>query len=64
MLPKLAAHAQRPARMCWIVVERGKVAGIIRPVRRVTLDIPAQVPWQPPPDDLATWRDPRYAGKA
>jgi len=65
VLPKLAAHAQTTGQdVLDLVVERGKAAGIIRPVRRVTLDIPAQVPWQPPPDDLPTWRTPRSAGKA
>lgn len=65
LLPRLAAHARQTGQdVLDVVVERGRAIGLIRPVRRVSLEIPTDLPWEPPPDDLPAWRTPRYAGKA
>jgi hypothetical protein len=64
VLPKLAAHARATGQdVLDLLVARGRAIGLIRPVRRVSLDVPPDLPWEPPPDDLPTWRTPRYAGK-
>lgn len=64
VLPRLAMHAHRTGQdVLDLVVARARGIELIRPVRRVGLDIPADLPWEPPPPDLPTWRTPRYAGK-
>lgn len=65
VLPRLAAHAAQTGQdVLDLVVARGRTAEIIRPVRRVGLDLPEHVRWDPPPEDLILTRTPRYAGKA
>jgi hypothetical protein len=45
------------------IVSRGRYGGFIRPVRRTTLEVPTDLPVDPPPDDLPT-RRPGRGGSA
>jgi Transposase DDE domain len=64
VLPRVAAHAHQTGQdVLDLVVARGRTAELIRPVRRVTLAVPTDLPWEPPPEGLPTWRQPRYARK-
>lgn len=56
-LPRMAQGAQDAIEY---IVRRGPYGGIIRPVRRRALEVPEDLPVEPPPLDLSTARPPRY----
>lgn len=65
ILPRLATTAQQTGEdVLDLVVARGRQSELIRPVRRVDIAVPTDLPWDPPPPDLPAYRPPRYAGKS
>jgi hypothetical protein len=61
-LPRFAQNGQDPVQQ---IVERGRLAKIIRPVNRTKHDLPQLFPsdYLPAPGHLSLTRTPRYAGK-
>lgn len=47
-----------------IMAREGRAWGLIRPVRRVRIDVPPRLPWVPWPATMELTRPPRYAGKS
>ena len=59
--PRLLAG--RTGDLIAIMAAEGRNWGLIRPVRRVTVEVPADLPWVPWPTTLTLTRPPRYARK-
>lgn len=59
--PRLLAG--RPGDLIEILAREGRNWGLIRPVRRVTVDVPPSLPWTPWPRTMELTRPPRYARK-
>lgn len=59
--PRLLAG--RAGDLIEIMAQEGRNWGLIRPVRRVTVAVPASLPWVPWPATLEMTRAPRYARK-
>lgn len=55
--------AGRDGDLIEIMARDGPNWGLIQPVRRVTIEVPAEVPWTPWPADLPMTRASRYARK-
>jgi hypothetical protein len=59
--PRLLAG--RTGNLIALMANEGRNWGLIRPVRRVTVAVPPDLPWIPWPDPLELTRTPRYARK-